>query len=311
MSVFVFPGQGSQIKGMGRELFDSVQQFMDAENDINDILGYSLRELCLDNRDNLMQQTQYTQPCLYVVNCLHYFQAIAAGRGPAYFAGHSLGEYSALSAAGAFGLVDGLRLVKRRGELMAQARQGAMAAVLGLSAAGVARVMSEHGLASIDVANFNSPTQVVISGPSADIKRAGAHFTDAGARLYVPLQVSAAFHSRYMADAAQQFARFLADFVFQPLRVPVVANVTARPYPAGDPSKVIPAFLVAQITRPVLWSESVSWLIRAGQSEFAEMGPGRVLTKLANEVGQSMAAPGLIAGRQATELVNAANTLGA
>lgn len=291
MSVFVFPGQGSQVKGMGRELFDSVKQFTDAENDINDILGYSLRELCLDNRDNLLQQTQYTQPCLYVVNTLHYLQAIAVGRRPAYFAGHSLGEYSALSASGAFCLVDGLRLVRRRGELMAQARQGGMAAVLGLSAAKVARVLSEHGLSSIDVANFNSPTQVVISGPSVDIKRAGAHFTGAGARLYLPLQVSAAFHSRYMADAAEQFAEFLADFTFRPLRVPVVANVTGRPYPEGDPSKVITAFLTAQITRPVLWSESVSWLIRAGQSEFAEMGPGRVLTKLAIDVGQSMAVP--------------------
>lgn len=291
MSVFVFPGQGSQVKGMGRELFDSVAQFLDAENDINEILGYSLRELCLDNRDKLLQQTQYTQPCLYVVNTLSYFHAMAGGRRPAYLAGHSLGEYSALTAAGAFNLLDGLRLVQRRGELMAQAHQGAMAAVLGLPAAKVARVLGAHGLSSIDVANFNSPTQVVISGPSVDITRAGVHFNGAGASLYVPLQVSAAFHSRYMADAAKQFAQFLTDFTFKPLRMPVVANVTGRPYPEGDPSKVIPTFLVAQITRPVLWSESVSWLIRAGQSEFAEMGPGRVLAKLANEVAQSLALP--------------------
>ncbi|MDC8758423.1 ACP S-malonyltransferase [Janthinobacterium fluminis] len=289
MSVFVFPGQGSQVQGMGRELFDSVSQFVDAEDDINDILGYSLRELCLHNRDNLLQQTQYTQTCLYVVNALHYFKATAAGRRPAYLAGHSLGEYTALLAAGAFGLLDGLRLVKRRGELMAQARQGGMAAVLGLSAGQVARVLGEHGLSSIDVANFNSPTQVVISGPSADIQRAGSHFTDAGARLYVPLQVSAAFHSRYMADAAEQFSVFLEDFTFQPLRVPVVANLTGRPYPAGDPSKVIRPFLAAQIARPVLWNESLSWLIRAGQSDFVEMGPGQVLSKLAGEVEKSMA----------------------
>ncbi len=290
MAVFVFPGQGSQVKGMGKELFGRIAQLPVPEQEINQLLGYAFRELCLENPDNLLQQTQYTQPCLYLVNAMHYF-ARPAGQRPAYLAGHSLGEYSALLAADAFDLLDGLRIVQRRGELMALARGGAMAAVLGLSAQQVARVLGEHDLSSIDVANFNSPTQVVVSGPAAAIERARPFFVGAGARAYAPLPVSAAFHSRYMADAAQQFSAFLSGFAFRPLRVPVVANVTGRPYPAGDPMKVIPALLGAQIARPVLWNESVSWLIRAGQTEFIEMGPGRVLTRLVGDIGAALAVP--------------------
>src|SRR5215471_12296563 len=203
MIAFVFPGQGSQKRGMGQGLFDETPQYAAVEEDVDAILGYSLRKLCLEDADNRLKETQFTQPSLYVVNALHYYKAVSQGRYPAYLAGHSLGEYNALLAAGVFDFLTGLRLVKKRGELMAQAKNGGMGAVIGLSASLIVRVIKENGLASIDVANFNSPGQIVLSGPVEDIKRAGPIFEREGARMYMPLQLSAAFHSRYMADAGK------------------------------------------------------------------------------------------------------------
>ncbi|POZ61209.1 ACP S-malonyltransferase [Chromobacterium alticapitis] len=291
MSVLVFPGQGSQFQGMGRRLFDEVTPFLENEQEVDRLLGYSVRQLCLADNDERLRQTRYTQPALYIVNALHYFQATAAGEHPAYLAGHSLGEYTALMAAGAFGLLDGLRLVKMRGELMAEATGGGMAAVLGLSAESVAHVLDEPALAAIDAANFNSPLQTVISGPADKIEQAEAHFLAAGAKRYARLPVSGAFHSRYMIRAADRFSDYLKGFSFRPLRLPVVSNVTGRPYPAGDPDKVIRAFLTAQITRPVLWQESIAWLRQAGERRFSEAGPGQVLSRLIADIEEALTAP--------------------
>src|SRR5438552_4780847 len=167
---------------MGRDLFDAVPEYAACEKDVDATLGYSLRKLCLEDPDNRLKETQFTQPCLYVVNALHYYKAVSQGTRPSYLAGHRLGEYNALFAAGAFDFLTGLRLVKKRGELMSQAQNGAMAAVIGLGASIIKKVIKEHGLASIDVANFNSPSQTVISGPVDDIKRAGPFFEKGGAR---------------------------------------------------------------------------------------------------------------------------------
>lgn len=285
MAVYVFPGQGSQKKGMGAGLFDEVAEFLAVEKEIDSLLGYSLRHLCLEDSENQLNQTQYTQPCLYIINALHYYKAVSAGcADPRYLAGHSLGEYNALLAAGAFDFLTGLRLVKKRGELMSQARDGGMAAVLGLSTAVIAQVIQANGLSTIDVANFNSPGQTIISGPLKDITRAAAFFDKAGVKMYVPLPVSAAFHSRYVADAAVAFDDFLQGFKFNALQTPVVANVTGRLYPSGDPSAVIRATLVRQITQPVLWSQSIRFLLNRGEVDFTEMGPGNVLTRLIQEI---------------------------
>ncbi|RZL00033.1 MAG: [acyl-carrier-protein] S-malonyltransferase [Rubrivivax sp.] len=290
MAVYVFPGQGSQKKGMGSELFDEVQEFLAVEKEIDAILGYSLRQLCLEDPDNKINQTQYTQPCLYVVNALHHYKAMSSGgEPPRYFAGHSLGEYNALLAAGAFDFLTGLRLVQKRGALMSQARDGGMAAVIGLSTSSIAKVIQSQDLNTIDVANFNSPGQTIISGPLQDINRAAALFDKAGVKMYVPLPVSAAFHSRYVADAASAFDDYLQDFTFNALHTPVVANVTGRLYPPGDPSAVIRATLVRQITQPVLWSPSIQFLLNRGESEFTEIGPGNVLTRLIQEIKNNVA----------------------
>ncbi len=284
MIAFLFPGQGSQSRGMGQGLFDEVRQFVAIEKDVDAILGYSLRKLCLEDEDNRLKQTQFTQPSLYVINALHYYNTIEKGVQPAYLAGHSLGEYNALLAAGAFDFLTGLRMVKKRGELMSKAKNGGMAAVIGLEIGKIASLVKENGLESLDVANFNSPTQTVVSGPVDDIDRAGPIFEKAGASMYVPLPVSAAFHSRYMADAAKTFAAFLAPMSFEVPKIPVVSNVTGQPYPAGNPSETVKSLLVRQIDHSVQWNQSVRWLIGQGVTEFSEIGPGNVLTRLVQQI---------------------------
>ncbi len=284
MIAFVFPGQGSQKRGMGQGLFDEVSEYAAVEKDVDAILGYSMRELCLEDTDNRLKETQFTQPSLYVVNALHYYKAIAEGARPDYLAGHSLGEYNALLAAGVYDFLTGLRLVKKRGELMSLARNGGMGAVIGLSADVIARVIAEGGLTGIDVANFNSPAQTVVSGPVDEIKLVGPLFEAAGARMFMPLPVSAAFHSRYMADAAKEFAQFLAPLTFSAPNTPVVANVTAQLYPTGDASASTKSLLVDQITHSVQWTQSVRYLLARGVTQFSEMGPGNVLARLVQQI---------------------------
>lgn len=284
MIAFVFPGQGSQKRGMGQGLFDEVSEYAAVEKDVDAILGYSMRELCLEDVDNRLKETQFTQPSLYVVNALHYYKAIAEGARPDYLAGHSLGEYNALLAAGVYDFLTGLRLVKKRGELMSLARNGGMGAVIGLSADAIARVIADGGLTGIDVANFNSPAQTVVSGPVDEIKLAGPLFEAAGARMFMPLPVSAAFHSRYMADAAKEFAEFLAPLTFSAPNTPVVANVTAQPYPTDDASASTKSLLVDQITHSVRWTQSVRYLLARGVTQFSEMGPGNVLARLVQQI---------------------------
>lgn len=284
MQILVFPGQGSQKRGMGQNLFDEIPQFAAAEREVDALLGYSVRKLCLEDPNKQLTQTQYTQPCLYVVNALHYYKAMANGKQPNYLAGHSLGEYNALMAAGAFDFVTGLRLVQKRGELMAKAKNGTMAAVIGLSSETVMRVVAENRLADLDVANYNSPTQTVVSGLTEDIQRAGPLMEKAGAKLYMPLPVSAAFHSRYMADAAEAFEKFISTFEFRSLAAPVVSNVTGQAYPADSTGSTVRSLLVKQIVRPVLWMQSIRFLLGKGVSTFTETGPGDVLTRLVSQI---------------------------
>lgn len=280
----IFPGQGSQRLGMGQDLFDQIDEFRMHEDEINALLGYSVRQLCGDDPDRLLNRTDYTQPALFLVNALHYRSVVKASR-PALLAGHSLGEYNALWAAGAFDLLTGLRLVQKRGELMNRTRNGAMAAVLGIGALEVQQVLKQHQLSDIDVANFNSPVQTVISGPLEAIRNSETMFRHAGAGNFVQLPVSAAFHSRYMNEVAAEFRTFLETIRFNALHTPVIANVTARPYPKGEPDQVIPGLLVEQICKPVRWEQSVRYLRGRGVNQFIEAGPGQVLTRLTAQIG--------------------------
>jgi malonyl CoA-acyl carrier protein transacylase len=290
MIAVVFPGQGSQSKGMGAGLFDQIREFVDVEKDVDAMLGYSLRELCLQDTDQRLKDTRFTQPCLYTVNALHYWKSWNEGVLPQFLAGHSLGEYNALLAAGVFDFLTGLRLVRRRGELMAQARSGGMGAVIGLSESSIVRVLADHGLSSVDVANFNSPTEIVISGPVADLAKCGPLLEKAGASMYMPLQVSAAFHSRYMTDAARAFADFLAPFSFDAPKISVIANATAQPYPTVNASQAVKDLLARQITSSVQWVRSVRFMSGQGVVEFKSTGPGTVLTNLIKKIQQDTTA---------------------
>lgn len=288
MLAMIFPGQGSQRKGMGAELFDTVPEYREVEREVDALLGYSMRGLCLEDPDGRLRQTQYTQPALYVVNALHFYAARREGVRPDFLAGHSLGEYDALHAAGVFDFLTGLRLVQKRGALMSQAENGGMAAVIGIAALDVMQILRDAGLAELDVANYNAPSQTILSGPRDVIARAQPIFERAGAQAYVPLPVSAAFHSRYMEAAAHEFAAFLDGFAFAPPVTPVVANISALPYPRSGADDAVRAALVRQITQPVLWTQTMRYLLDRTVDSFVEMGPGRVLTNLVPQIRESV-----------------------
>lgn len=270
--VILFPGQGSQYRGMGKKLFPKYAQ---QTRIASDILGYDLEELCVKDPNKQLRQTQFTQPALYVVN--HFLQ-LEQAQAADFYIGHSLGEYNALLAGGAFDFEMGLRLVQKRGALMAAASGGSMAAVLGLQIEELEAQLKKGSYTDIDIANYNTPTQIVLSGKKEAIERIIKDFTEQEIRI-VPLNVSAPFHSRYMQPAAAQFATFLKDFNLYPLKTPVIANVTARPYENNQ----IANLLSQQIASSVRWTDTIRYLMGQEVAEYQELGRG-ILTKMANEI---------------------------
>ena len=272
--ICLFPGQGSQKKGMGQELFPLFPAEVAAATEV---LGYDIAELCVNDPDGKLGQTRFTQPALYTVNCLAFLKDQRdTGAAPDYLAGHSLGEYCALFAAGVFDFTTGLKLVRERGALMQEATGGGMAAVIGLPLPRIQELLASPDLNGIDIANYNAPGQIVIAGPRADIERAKPAFEQAGAQMFIVLNVSGAFHSRYMAPSARDFAFFLDNFTFANPRIPVVANTTARPYEED----MVEENLVRQIDHSVRWQETLEFLLGLPDPRFLELGPGNVLTGL-------------------------------
>lgn len=277
MTTYLFPGQGSQSKGMGAQLFDLYPDLVDLTDAT---LGYSIRKLCLENEEDL-GKTQFTQPALYVVNALTYFQKIQdAPIPPTFLVGHSLGEYNALLAASVFDFETGLKLVKKRAELMSQMQEGAMAAVIGLSPLDITQILFDNELSLVSIANYNSHSQTVITGDRKQIAIATTLLSNTKAKLVIPLKVNGAFHSPLMQEAQKQFAEFVNSFTFSAPHIPVISNVTASPYE----KKQIAAYLAEQITHPVRFTESIDYLISQGETEFEEVGPGNVLTGLVRRI---------------------------
>jgi malonyl CoA-acyl carrier protein transacylase len=277
MVTYVFPGQGSQTTGMGAELFG---RFNDMTELADAVLGYSIEELCTQNPDNQLGQTQFTQPALYVVNALSYMgQLYDTGTMPDYVAGHSLGEYNALLAAGVFDFSTGLRLVQKRGELMARVTGGGMAAVIGPSAERVEEIIASTGVEGVSVANYNAPIQTVISGLRASIEKLEDAFMQEGAG-FLMLNVSGAYHSPWMAQAQEDFSAFISSFEFNPPAMPVISNLSAEPYTVDN----VKENLLRQISSPVRWIETVQYLLSKGENEIVEVGPGEVLTGLIDRI---------------------------
>lgn len=269
-TAWVFPGQGSQAVGMGVDLQETTiaqEKFKQAE----EILGWSVLEKCQGDEDTL-SQTQYTQPCLYTIECILIDLLNAEGKKPDLVAGHSLGEYVALYAAGVYDFATGLKLVKRRGELMSQAQGGKMVALMKFE-----RDILETRIAQAEnvvIANDNSDGQVVISGEPNAVDQVVA---EVNAKLAVPLKVSGAFHSPLMATAANEFAQVLDEAKFNTATIPVLANVD--PTPSNDPEE-IKNRLKQQMTGGVRWREIMNQLPTESVSDVVEVGPGKVLSGL-------------------------------
>jgi [acyl-carrier-protein] S-malonyltransferase len=285
-AALVFPGQGSQAVGMGKALAEAYPAARAVFQEVDDALGERLSAIIFEGPSETLTLTENTQPALMAVSLA--VMRVLESEGfelpmkVAYVAGHSLGEYSALAAAGSLSVTDAARLLQIRGRAMQMAvppGEGAMAAILGLDFDAVKGIAAEAsaGPGSVDVANDNGGNQVVVSGHKASVEKAGELATAKGAKRVVMLAVSAPFHSRLMRPAAIAMEEALSTATILPPTVPLVANVTARP--VTDPDE-IRRHLVEQVTSMVRWRESVAWMAEYGVDRFVEIGAGKVLTGL-------------------------------
>ena len=288
-SAWLFPGQGAQHVGMGKDLAEEIPAARAVFEAADEALGFSLSTLCFEGPEDELLRTINTQPALVA----HGIAALAAaidqgslGEAPALLAGHSLGEYAALIAAGAISFEDGIRLVRERGRLMQEAcdaQPGTMAAILGLDRETLEPICAEHDAA---VCNENAAGNISIGGTAEAVAAASEAASEAGASRVVPLRVAGAFHTPLMASAAEGMASVLAAAPFGDPTRPVVSNVTAQPLTSGD---ALAGELRDQITSPVLWLDSLRTMLDAGVSSFIEFGPGRVLTGTVGRTDRSAA----------------------
>lgn len=284
MKVFVFPGQGSQFPGMGKELYDNSEVAKELFEKANEILGFRITDIMFEGTAEQLRQTNVTQPAVFLHSVV---LAKVLGITPDAVAGHSLGEFSALVASGALTFEDGLTLVAKRAAAMqsaCQAEEGSMAAVLALDDKTIERVCEQcDGV--VVAANYNCPGQVVISGAAETVKVACKEMKAAGAKRALPLPVGGAFHSPLMESARVELEKAISEAEFSTPLCPIYQNVDAKPY--TDPEQ-IKKNLIAQLTAPVRWRQSVEQMIEDGATSFTEVGCGTVLQGLISKINSNV-----------------------
>ncbi len=280
---FLFPGQGAQSVGMGKELYDNFSAAKNVFDKADEVLGKSITTLCFEGPEESLKQTVNTQPCI-VTTSIAALEALKSelNINPDYTAGHSLGEYCAMYTAGVMSLETALKAIQKRADLMGQTKGGAMAAILNAPEGSVEEALKEaSSVGYVDVANYNSPVQVVITGDENAVKKAGEILMEKGARRVVPLAVSGAFHSKFMENAGKEFEGFVSDLELNNALVPVVTNVDAN---ATTDSSDFRAKMPKQIYSSVHWTQTIQKMVADGVEIFVEIGPGKVLAGLNKKI---------------------------
>lgn len=284
---FLFPGQGSQAVGMGKDLYDNFEAAKNVFDSADKILGKSITTLCFEGPEENLKQTVNTQPCIVTMS-IAALEALKSQLDitPTFTAGHSLGEYCAMYCSGVMNLETTLKAIQKRADLMGATKGGAMAAILNAPEGSLEKALKEASeVGYVDVANYNSPAQVVITGDENAVKKAGELLSEAGARRVVPLAVSGAFHSKFMEEAGHEFASFVQDLDMENAQVPVFTNIDAQ---ATMLSAEFKNKMPKQIYSSVHWTQTIENMIKDGVDTFIEIGPGKVLAGLNRKIDLSV-----------------------
>lgn len=282
---FIFPGQGSQAVGMGKDLYDNFEASKHVFDKANEVLGKDIKKICFEGDEEVLKQTVNTQPAILTTSiaCLEALKSLVDVT-PAYVAGHSLGEYAAYYTAGVVDLEHALTLIQKRADLMSDAPAGAMTAVLNATDDQIKEALEKANKDGyVDVANYNSPSQLVITGEADAVKKAGEYLQEMGVKRVIPLAVSGAFHSMLMKDASEKFAGFIADMDIKNAQIPVITNVDAEITTENFKPK-----MSKQICSSVYWTQTIQRMIENGVEIFVELGNGKVLSGLNRKISSEI-----------------------